>query len=126
MPQPFKIHFCVPDGYNFMMAELYYGGEYFAELNTESGSLQVIIYPLPSGESWSISAEDLIEGLEDAKSRFQAKSAFFGPLAKSSVIEVVHHGLGTDDIVPKQPHQFLSSFPSSRSVESSTLDRSYH
>ncbi len=79
MAQPFEIQFCVPDGYNFLMAELYYNGQHFGELNTESDYLQIIIHSLPSGESWSISAEDLIEGLEDAKSRFQAKSAFFGP-----------------------------------------------
>lgn len=78
MAQRFEIQFCVPDGYEFLMAELYCDGEHFGELNTESGALQLVLFPRSSGLPWTIAAEEVIDALRDARSQLVARSTFFG------------------------------------------------
>src|SRR5690606_24102414 len=51
------------------IAELYCDGEHFGELNTESGALQLVLFPRSSGLPWTIAAEEVIDALRDMPGR---------------------------------------------------------
>lgn len=77
MSQSFEIQFCVPPGYQHLVAELYYNQEHFGELNTENGQLELLLFACPSGKPWQIPLADAINSLQDAQAQFMARSAFF-------------------------------------------------
>jgi len=71
------IPFCVPPGYQFLIAELHYEGEHFGELNTENGRLELVQFPRPSGKPWTIPLKHAIDGLREAEEQLISRSTFF-------------------------------------------------
>jgi hypothetical protein len=74
----FRIHFCVPPEYEFLVAELHFEGEHFGELNTESGRLDLVLYPRASGQPWAMPLQDAIASLQEAQAELVSRSTFFG------------------------------------------------
>lgn len=73
----FRINYCVPPGYQFLMAEVYLHDRHVAELNTEVGYLQVVIYPPPGEEAARLPFDDLLPALQAAGSELRQRSRFF-------------------------------------------------
>jgi len=77
MNAKFVVQFCVPPTYHHLAAELYYGDEHWAELNTEHDRLQLVVFPRSSGEAWMLSASDALDALHCAESELKERSLFF-------------------------------------------------
>jgi hypothetical protein len=77
MTGKFETHYCVPDENEYLIAELRYGNEHWAELNTEQGMLQLVVFPRASGEPWRMSFADAIEALSNAELQIKKRSVFF-------------------------------------------------
>lgn len=54
-----------PDRKN-LVAEIFFGLEQWAELNTESGTLTIELYPRATGEAWSFPVDDAVAAVEEA------------------------------------------------------------
>jgi hypothetical protein len=62
-----------PDREN-LVAEIFFETEQVAEINQESGSLMIEIYPKRSGECWLFDLDDLTEVLNVAKHKLKGPS----------------------------------------------------
>jgi hypothetical protein len=52
-----------------VVAELWYGDAQFAELGQEGGALTLEIYAPPNGKAWTLSFEDALESLQQARTK---------------------------------------------------------
>ena len=52
-----------------LVAEVFYEDEQWAEINQESGTLQLEIYPRCNGQHWNFLFEDALIALQSAKTR---------------------------------------------------------
>ena len=52
-----------------LVAEIFFGDTQWAEINQESGDLQVEFYARPDGEPWQIDFQDALAALNEAKQR---------------------------------------------------------
>jgi hypothetical protein len=77
MSTHFRIHYAVPPENQFLIAEVYYGNEHLAELNTESKELLLVLFPRPSGLPWTFSADELLGKLHEAATELKRRSVFF-------------------------------------------------
>ena len=77
MNPQFVVQFCVPPENRFLIAELYFGNEHWAELNTEHDCLQVRFFPRSSGEPWEFTLADALDALRNAELEMRRRSVFF-------------------------------------------------
>ena len=73
----FRIQFCVPPENRFLIAELYYGNEHWAELNTEHDHLQVVFFARQSGEPWALPLIEALDALRAAETEIKRRSVYF-------------------------------------------------
>lgn len=55
----------------FLVSEIFFDSEQFAEINQESGELVLEIYPRRDGRPWTIGYLEMITVLEEARFRLQ-------------------------------------------------------
>jgi hypothetical protein len=67
-----RIEICSPPDRESLVAAIMLGEEQLAEINQESGSLVLEIYPRRDGTPWILSLHDAIEALAAAKARMVA------------------------------------------------------
>jgi len=77
MPPPYRVQFCVPPGYQYLIAEIYLHDRHVAELNTESGYLQVDIFTPPADGSARFRLDELLPALQAAECELRLRSVFF-------------------------------------------------
>ncbi|MCE9528540.1 MAG: hypothetical protein K8R36_21050 [Planctomycetales bacterium] len=77
MPSNFVTHFCVPEEKEFLIAEIYFAKEHFAELNTECGDIQLVLYPRESGAPWTLPLKETVEVLDKAEQCLRERSTWF-------------------------------------------------
>lgn len=63
----FKIAISSPPDREYLVAEIFFGSEQFAEINQDEGSLTVEIYPRKDEKPWAMSLREAIEALEKAR-----------------------------------------------------------
>lgn len=71
------IHYCVPPENNYLIAELFFNNEQWAELNTEHGTLEVVVFPMDGGEHRTIPLEIALTMLSEAEQQLRKRSLFF-------------------------------------------------
>lgn len=69
MSNTLRINIASPPDREKLVAEVFFGDEQVAELNQETGELQVEIYPRPSAKPWVLSYSDFVTALSQAKQR---------------------------------------------------------
>lgn len=77
MNPQFVVHFCVSPENRFLSAELYYGREHWAELNTEHDHLQVLFFSRSCGEPWAFPLAEAMDALRNAELEIRRRSVFF-------------------------------------------------
>jgi hypothetical protein len=78
MPKGFRCTFAVPPGYKFLIAELHYGNDHWAELNTERGRLELIVFPSHlSRQQLAVPFEEALKALQQAERELRSRSVFF-------------------------------------------------
>lgn len=73
----FRINYCVPPGYQYLMAEVYLHDRHVADVSTEVGYLQVVISPQPEDEAARLPFDELLPALQAAGSGLRQRSRFF-------------------------------------------------
>lgn len=63
----FEVAISSPPDREYLVAEVFFGSEQFAEINQETGLLVVEIYPRRNGKPWTLSFRDVIESFEEAQ-----------------------------------------------------------
>lgn len=56
-----------PPDREFLVADIFWGNEQIAEINRETGKLEIEIYPRRSGDWWKLNYEEFIKVIEKAK-----------------------------------------------------------
>jgi len=69
MVDQFKIELCSPPDRQKLVATIMINGEQWVELNQESGSLTLEIYPRQDGQPWVFDFDSAMDGLAKAKER---------------------------------------------------------
>ena len=69
MAHDVRITISSPPDRQYIVAEIFFGNEQWAEINKEVGSLQVEFYPRQNGEPWSLSFQQAVEALNKAKEK---------------------------------------------------------
>jgi hypothetical protein len=68
-PGMMHISIASPPDREKLVAEIFYGREQWAELNTESDSLTIELYPRPTGDPWSFAYDSAVAALQEARRR---------------------------------------------------------
>ena len=69
--EPGKMHISIaspPDREN-VVAEIFFGHEQWAELNTEGNTVNLELYPQRSGEPWTFNYEEALAAIQEAHRR---------------------------------------------------------
>jgi len=69
MIKPLRICVSSPPDREKLVAEIFFGDEQWAEVNQEGTELLVEFYSRQSGDSWSLTYEEVIGALESARKR---------------------------------------------------------
>jgi hypothetical protein len=72
MSQKARVCLSSPPDRKYLVAEIFFGSEQWAELNQEGDNLQLEIYPRQNGQPWSFNFQDAVESLNEAKEKLQA------------------------------------------------------
>jgi hypothetical protein len=64
-----RVSIASPPDRNKLVAMIDFGGEQWAELNQDSGQLQLEIYPRRDGEPWLFSLTDAVSAIQLARAR---------------------------------------------------------
>jgi hypothetical protein len=67
MTKDMRICISSPPDREKLVAEIFFGNTEWAELNQESGTLEVEFYTKPDGEFWRLGLDDVLEALCEAK-----------------------------------------------------------
>lgn len=70
MTDEFKIELCSPPDRENLVVTIMINGEQWVELNRESDSITLEIYPKPDGQPWILDLETAMSALFKAKDRF--------------------------------------------------------
>ena len=64
-----ELRICIssPPDREKLVAEIFFGNEEWAELNQESGTLELEFHPKPSGKFWRLGLVDVLAALNEAK-----------------------------------------------------------
>jgi phage pi2 protein 07 len=65
----FRITIASPPDREQLVAEVLFGNEQVAELNTERGTLAIELYPRADGQAWSFDADQFQSALAQAKAK---------------------------------------------------------
>ena len=65
----FRISIASPPDRDFLVAEIMKGNVQVAEVNIESGKLEVEIYNHPNGKPWQLDFEEFLASLNEAQVR---------------------------------------------------------
>jgi phage pi2 protein 07 len=65
----FRITLASPPDREHVVAEVLFGDEQVAELNTERGAVTIELYPRADGQAWSFDAEQFQSALAQAKAK---------------------------------------------------------
>jgi hypothetical protein len=52
-----------------LVAEIFFGDEQWAEINTQGGDVNLEIHPRRSGEFWTFNYEDALQAIHEARSQ---------------------------------------------------------
>ncbi len=77
MKSNFSVQYCVPPENTFLIAEIYYGDEHWAELNTEHNHLQVVFFARQNGEPWRFPLTDVFSVLQTTELEIRRRSVYF-------------------------------------------------
>lgn len=69
MKSEFRICISSPPDRQRLVAEIFFGSEQLAELNSESDILRLEIYPRQNGQPWQLMFQDVVDSLKQAKNR---------------------------------------------------------
>lgn len=69
MSRQLRICISSPPDRERLVAEIFFDNTQWAELSQEDGTLRLEFYPLPTGESWQLSWDEVTSALEQAKER---------------------------------------------------------
>jgi len=58
-----------PPDREYLVSEVFFEGDQWAEVNQESGSLTVELYPRRDGQPWRLDFEEAVAALLEAKQR---------------------------------------------------------
>ena len=66
-----KMHISIssPPDREKIVAEIFFGHEQWAEINTENGTLTIELYPQPTGEPWSFPFDHAIAAMHEVRRR---------------------------------------------------------
>ena len=67
MAKELRICLSSPPDRDGLVAEIFFGNEQWAELNQESGILELEFYTKPNGEFWRVGLDEVLEALNEAK-----------------------------------------------------------
>jgi hypothetical protein len=73
MSQTARVCISSPPDRQYLVAEIFFGNEQWAELNQEGDILQLEIYPRQNGQPWSLSFQTVLEALNEANEKLQQK-----------------------------------------------------
>jgi hypothetical protein len=69
MSEAITVDIASPPDREYLVAELFSENEQWAEVNQESGSLTVELYPRRDGQPWSLGFEETLMALRQAQQR---------------------------------------------------------
>lgn len=69
MTTDWRVTVASPPDREGLVAEVFFGDVQWAEINQDSGTLEVEFYPRPDGGFWCLPLETVFAALLDAKSR---------------------------------------------------------
>jgi hypothetical protein len=72
-----KARVCIssPPNRNYRVAEIFFGSEQWAELSQEGDNLQLEIYPGQNGQPRSVSFQDPVDSLSEAREKLQGTTS---------------------------------------------------
>jgi hypothetical protein len=73
MSQKARVCISSPPDRKYLVAEIFFGSEQWAELSQEGDNLRLEIYPRQNGRQWSLNFQEVVESLNEAKEKLQAK-----------------------------------------------------
>ena len=72
MNDKYRISLSSPPDREKLVTEIFFGDTQWAEINQESGEMEVEFYPRSDGKAWRIDYDDAVKALDEAKRRLIA------------------------------------------------------